>query len=155
MVSTLEALPVLVALKLYHSEQPRTHQTNVMTASTRTDNRGTGTALNKFMTTKFTASAVLMEMTALYEAHGHEGFLSCLHVEATQRPTLWPKRYTMRFRMPVSVEDIVWDVLPSDFQAAKKKGARPDSKKFLCRRKPEKILRVVDPNQRHQQKLLG
>ena len=35
-----------------------------------TDNRGNGSALNKMMTTRYPASAVIMEMSVLMKRHG-------------------------------------------------------------------------------------
>ena len=58
-VSTLEALAVLVSLKASHGSEAPEHGTKV----TWTDNRGNGSALNKMMTTRFPASAVLMELS--------------------------------------------------------------------------------------------
>ena len=59
-ISTLEALAVLISLKLFHGEIPAPHRSRVLVAPTWTDNRGNGAALNKLMTTGFPASAVLM-----------------------------------------------------------------------------------------------
>ena len=60
-ISTLEALAVLVALKLQFGGTPGEGRNRVKIAPT--DNRGNGSALNKLMTTKFTASALLMELS--------------------------------------------------------------------------------------------
>ena len=65
-ISTLEALAVLVSLKMFYGEQPESGKKKVTVAPTWTDNRGNGSALNKLMTTKFPASAVLMELSAYY-----------------------------------------------------------------------------------------
>ena len=59
-VATLEALAVLVALKLCFGEVPKPQQTRVVMVPSLTDNRGNGALLNKLMTTKFPASALLM-----------------------------------------------------------------------------------------------
>ena len=50
-ISTLEALAVLVALKVYYDEEPRTNRRSIRIVPTTTDNRGNGLALNKLMTT--------------------------------------------------------------------------------------------------------
>ena len=55
MISTLEALAVLVSLKMFYGEQPASGKKKVTVAPTWTDNRGNGSALNKLMTTKFPA----------------------------------------------------------------------------------------------------
>ena len=62
-ISTLEALAVLVDLKLQFGEVAGGARTRVRVAPTITDNRGNGAALNKLMTTKFPASALLMELS--------------------------------------------------------------------------------------------
>ena len=62
-ISTLEALAVLVSLKAFYGSEAPEHGTKVTVAPTWTDNRGNGSALNKLMTTRFPASAVLMELS--------------------------------------------------------------------------------------------
>ena len=62
-IATLEALAVLVALKLWFGEVPNSQQTRVTMVPSLTDNRGNGALLNKLMTTKFPASALLMELS--------------------------------------------------------------------------------------------
>ena len=59
-ISTLEALAVLVALIVYYGEEPRRNRSSIRIVPT--DNRGNGAALNKLMTTRYPASAVLMEL---------------------------------------------------------------------------------------------
>ena len=63
-ISTLESLAVLVALKLLYGETPRERHTRVQIVPTITDSRGNGALLNKLMSTKFSASAVLMELAS-------------------------------------------------------------------------------------------
>ena len=60
-ISTLESLVVFVALKLLYGETPRERHTRVQIVP---DNRGNGALLNKLMSTKFPASAVLMELAS-------------------------------------------------------------------------------------------
>ena len=48
----------------WRAEQPESGKKKVTVAPTWTDNRGNGSALNKLMTTKFPACAVLMELSA-------------------------------------------------------------------------------------------
>ena len=71
-ISTLEALAVLIALKLYYGEEPRTDRSSIRIVPTTTDNRGNGAALNKLMTTRYPASAVLMELAACSKKTGIE-----------------------------------------------------------------------------------
>ena len=59
-ISTLEALAVLIALMLYFWDDNRAHRGSIKVIPTVTDNRGNGAALNKLMTTKNPASAGVM-----------------------------------------------------------------------------------------------
>ena len=58
-ISTLEALAVLMSLKLFFGDEPKQGRTKVQVVPTRTDNRGNGSALNELMSTKFSSGAVL------------------------------------------------------------------------------------------------
>ena len=59
-ISTLEALGVLLALKLKHGEQPQGHRSRVTVTLTIIDNRGNGAALNKQMSSQYPASVILI-----------------------------------------------------------------------------------------------
>ena len=61
-ISKLEALAILVALKLRFGEQLESDDTSVLIVPSITDNRGNGAVLNKFMTTRFPSSVVLVEL---------------------------------------------------------------------------------------------
>ena len=63
-ISPLEALAVVVALKVYYGDVPGSGRSRFRVVPTTTDNRGNGAALKKLMTTKYPASAVLMEIAA-------------------------------------------------------------------------------------------
>ena len=63
-ISTLEALAVLFSLLLFFEPPKEGERTRVQVAPTWTDNRANGSALNKLITPRFPASAVLMEMAA-------------------------------------------------------------------------------------------
>ena len=62
-ISTLEALAVLISLKLFFGDEPKQRRTKVQVVPTWSDNRGNGSALNKLMSTKFPSSAVVMELS--------------------------------------------------------------------------------------------
>ena len=64
MISTLEALAMLIALKLKFGQEPDPDDMRVLIVPSITDNRGNGAALNKLMSTRFPSSAVLMELAA-------------------------------------------------------------------------------------------
>ena len=69
MISTLESLAVLLALKCFFQGRNSEHDTKVQILPTWTDNRGNGSVLNKLMTTRYPASAVLMEMSVFMKRH--------------------------------------------------------------------------------------
>ena len=60
-ISTLEALAVLMALKVFYGESPRQRRTKVLVMPTWTDNQGNGAALNKLMTTSTHGNAIMYE----------------------------------------------------------------------------------------------
>ena len=62
MISPLEAMKVLLATKLLYGDTLPTHGTSVQVASSWTGNRGSGTALNKLVSTRGPSSAVLVEL---------------------------------------------------------------------------------------------
>ena len=63
-ISTLDALTVLVV--------PPNSPEHIRRRSWLSPRRGNGAALHRLMTTKFAASAVLVETAAFFEAYGHE-----------------------------------------------------------------------------------
>ena len=69
-ISTLEALAVLISLRLFFGGTSSQHRSKIMVAPTWTDNRSNGSALNKLMSTKFPASAVLMELATYTKKMG-------------------------------------------------------------------------------------
>ena len=63
-ISTLEALAVLIRLKIKYGEEPAPHRSRITVSPTITDNRGNGAALNKLMTSKFPSSVILVELSS-------------------------------------------------------------------------------------------
>ena len=63
-ISTLEALAVLLSQKLFEARQPEGQRSRVTILPTWTDNRGNGSVLNKLMTTRYPSSALVMELAA-------------------------------------------------------------------------------------------
>ena len=59
-ISTLEALAVLLSLRLFATRQPEGQRSRVTILPTWTDNRGNGSVLNKLMTTRYPSSALVM-----------------------------------------------------------------------------------------------
>ena len=63
-ISTLEALAVLLSLKLFAAPQPDGQKRRVTILPTWTDNRSNGSVLNNLMTTRYPSSALVMELAA-------------------------------------------------------------------------------------------
>ena len=61
-ISTLEALAVLISLNLFCGDEPKQGRMKVQVVPTWTDSRENGSALSRSMSTKFTSSAVVMEL---------------------------------------------------------------------------------------------
>ena len=80
-ISTLEALAVLISLRLLFGGTANQHRSKIMVAPTWTDNRGNRSDLNKVMSTKFSTCAVLMELATYTKKMGL--------VEWTPRATRW------------------------------------------------------------------
>ena len=87
-ISTLEALAVLVSLKLQFGEEPRPRPTKLLISPTVTDNHGDGAALNKLMATQFPASAVVMELARYI----HEKRRACGRLQIGRRAVAIGKR---------------------------------------------------------------
>ena len=73
MISVLEAAAVLFALQAFEGHAQTEHGSTLQVMPTWTDNSRTGSALNKLMTTRHPAHAVLMEVSAFHESQGYEG----------------------------------------------------------------------------------
>ena len=78
-ISTLEALSLVVALKIKFGQDPDPDEMRVLIVPSITDNRGNGAVLNKLMSTKFPSSAVLMELASFMKHRGN----------ATGKRTCW------------------------------------------------------------------
>ena len=69
-ISTLQALAILVALKLKFGETPDADNKRVLVVPSVTGDRGNGAALNKLMSTRFSSSAVLVELASFMKGRG-------------------------------------------------------------------------------------
>ena len=76
-ISTLEALAILIALKIKFGQEPDADDTRVLIAPSITDNRGNGAALIKLLSTRFPPSAVLMELASFMKARGMRTIVEC------------------------------------------------------------------------------
>ena len=75
---------MVIGLKLLVGDRPQPHRRKILVMPTWTDNRGSGAALNKLASTRFPASAALMELAC------------CLKRMSTQALVEWAPRETSR-----------------------------------------------------------
>ena len=105
-ISTLEALAVVVALKVYCGEVPGVCRSRVRVAPATTDNRGNGAAVNKLMTTRYAASVVLMELAAYSKKMGLSASVEWSPREANREADALANEelslFTLDLRIPVS-----------------------------------------------------
>ena len=114
-ISPREALAVVVALKVYYGETPRSDCSSIRIVPTTTENRGNGAALNKLMTTKYPASAVLMELAAYSKKMGLKTSVEWSPREANREADVLANgelsQFTPELRIPVDSRRLQWTVL--------------------------------------------
>ena len=115
-ISTLESLAVLVALKLLYGETTRKRHTRVQIVPAITDNRGNGALLNKLMSTKFPASAVLMELASYMRRMSLRTVVEWVprerNKEADRLANGNAEDFDPSLRIDVSASTLSWDILP-------------------------------------------
>ena len=115
-IATLEALAVLMALKVFYGEGTRQRRTKVLVMPTWTDNRGNGAALNKLTTARYPASAVLMEMASCMKALSLKVQVEWTPRSGNQDADELANGVTSRFsenlRVDVRPESLEWQLLP-------------------------------------------
>ena len=113
---TLEATAVLVSLKMFYGEQPASGKKKVTVAPTWTDDRGNGSALNKLMTTKFPACAVLMELPAHVKRMSMKVVVEWTprtgNREADSLANGEHSRFSPQNRVDVDLAQMQWNMLP-------------------------------------------
>ena len=158
-ISTLEALAVLLAMKTFFGGERQGHHTKVQIMPTWTDNRGNGSALNKMMTTRYTASAVVMEMSVFMKRHGLKALVEWTpragNKEADELANGVTNRFKPECEVKINPEELQWYVLPkaleigaqaeAEHQRAVDGGALPDRTRRQKRRRPEQRLHAADP----------
>ena len=138
LISTLEALAVLVSLKLYYGDDLGPNTASVTLVRTFTDNRGNCSALNKLMSTRFPSSALLTELSV---------FLKKRKIKVLVE---WAPRESNKLEMKVDVAKLRWS-LDAGRQAerphkmAKERGLLPNRAKKERRKKLEDRLRMKYP----------
>ena len=154
-ISTLEAL----AVPVQYVETPGGSRTRVRIAPTLTHNRGNGAALNKLMTTKFPASALLMELSCdmrkMSIRTGVEWVPKEGNREADKLANGDHETFDPILRIPVSAASLKWEILPEallavrtaeeHFQTAKVSGRMPDRSTKQRKRKVDERLKATDP----------
>ena len=112
-ISTLEALALVVALKIKFGQDPDPDEMRVLIVPSITDNKGNGAVLNKLMSTKFPSSAVLMELASFMK---HRGMRDR---EADMLANGDTSLFDPERRIPVSAGTLVWNVLPEALKAGR------------------------------------
>ena len=122
-ISTLEALAVLIALKLQYGEKPGREKKRVVIAPSLTDNRGNGALLNKLMTTRFPAMALLMEMSCYMKKMSIRASVEWIPREGNREADRLANGIFHGFnpdlRIPVTASSLVWEILPEALDAGK------------------------------------
>ena len=113
--TALKAFEVLVALRVYYGEEPRRNRSSIRSVPTTTDNRGNGAALNMLMTTRYPASAVLVELAASSKKMGLRASAEWSPREANREADALANGdlslFTPELRIPVSHRQLQWSVL--------------------------------------------
>ena len=160
MISTPEALAVLVRVKVFYSEPPAEHRTSAQEAPPWTDNRGIGTALNKLMSTRFPSSPVQMELAA------HLNKVSLLKASVQWAPRTATNEadalangdstgFDQSLECKIDPSTLKWCVLSQALQMGKqtenehqeflKSGRDPLRGQRRRKRKPDQRLKMKDP----------
>ena len=112
----MEALAVLMALKVFCGDVSKQRRTKVLVTPTWTDNRSNGAALNKLMTTRYPASAVFMELASHMKSLSLkvqvEWTLCSGNQEADELASGVTIRFSESLRVDVRPENLRWQLLP-------------------------------------------
>ena len=120
-ISTLEALALLVALKIKFAQEPDPNEMRVLVVPSITYNRGNGAVLNKLMSTRFPSSAVLMELASFMNHRGMRAIVEWAPRECNREADMLANGDTSLFdperRIHVAAGTLVWNVLPEALKA--------------------------------------
>ena len=158
-ISTLEALALLDALKIKFGQEPDPNEMRVLIVPSITDNRGNGAALNKLMSTRFPSSAVLMELASFMKHRGMRAIVEWAPRECNREADMLANGDTSLFnperKIPVSAGILVWNVLPEalkagreaedTFNRAKEAHGLPNRSAKQRKRAAEHRLKFKDP----------
>ena len=152
-ISTIEALAIVVALKLRYGDGGHPESKKVMVVPSVTDNRGNGAVLNKLMSTKYPSSAVLMELAVYLKRRRIRTIVEWAPREFNRESDNLANGITTGFNpaleMKIRPEEITWEILPEALEAgrdaeraygaAKERGKLPNRSKKESRRDPLKL----------------
>ena len=150
---------MLFSLMLFFDDFPPELRTKVQLAPTWTDNRGNGSALNKLMTPRYLASAVLLEMSAPLKQRGLQASVQwgphTANREADKSANGFTKDFNPAYECVINPATVPWILLPraldegrqgeqayQDFRAS---GRDPQRGRRQRHRRPEERLRMMDP----------
>ena len=122
-ISTLEALPIVVALKLRYGQDRFEENKKVLVVPSITDNRGNGAALNNLMSTMFPSSAVLMELAVFMKRRGLRTIVEWAPREFNRELDSLANGITEGFNpaleLKVRPEEISWEILLEALEAGR------------------------------------
>ena len=158
-ISTLEALAVLLSLKLLAAPQPDGQRRRVTILPTWTDNRGNGSVLNKLMTTRYPSSALVMELAAEMKKSSVKAQVEWtpreFNREADALANGDSSQFSPSLELRVEPHTLKWHVLDRALamgleaekahDRVKRRGCLPDRTQKQKRRKPEDRLKAKDP----------
>ena len=108
-------LAVVVALKVFCGEVPRTSRSRIRIVPTTTDNRGNGADLNQLMTTKVPGKRGTRGARSIFEEMGLRVFVEWSPKEANREADALANRdhsqFSPELRIPVSPQHLQWSVL--------------------------------------------
>ena len=143
-ISTLEALAVLISLKIKYGEEAAPHRSRITVSPTITDIRGNGAALNKLMTTKKLGIKALVEWS-LREGNRQADALANGCYDG----------FNSKFRIPVDARSLKWEILTEAmkwareaeemFQKTKMGSGLPRRNVKLRKRRVDTRLRIRNP----------
>ena len=122
-ISTLEALAMVVALKVKFGQEPDPDEMRVLVFPSITDYRGNGAALNKLMSTRFPSSAVLMELASYMRHRGMRAIVEWAPRECNREADMLANGDASLFdparKLNVSASGLVWNILPEALKAGR------------------------------------
>ena len=158
-ISSIESLAILIALKLFYGSNGCKEGGKVMVAPTWTDNRGNGSLLNKLMTTKFPGCALLMELACFMKKRSMKVLVDWTpregNKEADQLANGVVKSFSPELEIKLDPSLIQWEILPdalrmareadTEYKELKQRGQLPKRDQRKRKKRPEERLRLRDP----------